>query len=447
VALRHTRNPHQAEEITQAVFVILAKKSRSLSQSVILSGWLCRAARLTAITLLRGEIRRARREQEAYMQNLQGGGEPDVWPQIAPLLDAAMAGLGEKDHHAIVLRFYDGKSMQEVGAALGASEDAAKKRVNRALEKLRRFFAKRGVVISAAVLMASISANSVQAAPAVLVKTATSLALATGMAPSASTLTLIKGAMKLMACSNTKACVIACASLLLVGGTARIVVSEVVSRRGENWQQSYNESVSILDSIRPQTRILPALPRNPNLDSWGGRNGKLVGVGVQSSEILQAAYDATAGRMIFSDPPPEGKFDFISTQPKGQEVALQQAVKNEFGLVGRREMIETNVLVLTLRKSDMPGLAPNNDSANQNNNRSPNSINCVSAPVSKLAEFLENALGTPVVDHTGLSGRFDMYVKWDGTSDGLKRAMLEQMGLELVPGRDTVEFLIVDAAK
>ena len=119
VALRHTRNPHQAEEITQAVFVILARKAGSLGQRVILSGWLYQTARLTAVTFIRSEIRRARREQEAYMQTTLNENESDVWTQIAPLLDAAMAGLNETDRHAVVLRFFDGKSMSEVGAALG----------------------------------------------------------------------------------------------------------------------------------------------------------------------------------------------------------------------------------------------------------------------------------------------------------------------------------------
>ena len=89
IALRHTRNPHQAEEITQAVFVILARQARQLGSRVILSGWLYQTARLTAVTFIRSEIRRARREQEAYMQNPLVETESDVWPQIAPLLDAA----------------------------------------------------------------------------------------------------------------------------------------------------------------------------------------------------------------------------------------------------------------------------------------------------------------------------------------------------------------------
>src|SRR5262245_23686412 len=125
VALRHTRNAHQAEEITQAVFVLLASKSRQLDKRVILSGWLCRTARLSAVTFVRSEIRRTRREQEAHMQKSLNETEPEVWAQIAPLLDTAMAGLSEADHDAVALRFLDGKSMKEIGAALGASEDAA----------------------------------------------------------------------------------------------------------------------------------------------------------------------------------------------------------------------------------------------------------------------------------------------------------------------------------
>src|SRR6185312_3260401 len=204
IALRHTRNPHQAEEITQAVFVILAKKARALPKTTILTGWLCRTAQLTAVTFLRGEIRRVRREQEAYMQTILNDTEFEVWPQIAPLLDSAMAGLSEADHHAIVLRFYDGKSMSEVGAALGASEDAARKRVNRAVEKLRTFFTKRGVVVSAEVLTTAMSANSVQAARLVLAKSITAVAMTKGVAASGSTLTLVKGALKVMAYAKLK---------------------------------------------------------------------------------------------------------------------------------------------------------------------------------------------------------------------------------------------------
>lgn len=227
VALRHTRNPHQAEEIAQAVFVILAKKSRHLGKGVVLSGWLYQTARLTAVTLIRSEIRRAHREHEAYMQTVLNETESVVWPQIAPLLDAAMAGLSETDRHAVVLRFFDGKSMREVGATLGGSEDAAKMRVNRAVEKLRVFFTKRGVVLSAAVLTAAISANSVQAAPAVLAKSITFVAITKGATASGSTLTLVKGTLKLAAWTKAKTAFAVGTAVVLAAGTTIVVVKEL----------------------------------------------------------------------------------------------------------------------------------------------------------------------------------------------------------------------------
>jgi hypothetical protein len=181
-----------------------------------------------AVTFVRRETRRARREQEAYMQNTPVETGSDVWPQIAPLLDAAMAGLNEADYHALVLRFFDGKSMKEVGAALGASEDAAKMRVNRAVGKLRSFFTRRGIVVPVAVLTAAISANSVQSAPATLAKTAATAALAKGATTSTPTLTLIKGVLKIMAWTKAKTAIIAGVVTLLVAGTATVVVKNMV---------------------------------------------------------------------------------------------------------------------------------------------------------------------------------------------------------------------------
>src|SRR5262245_48629752 len=103
IALRHVGDRHRAEEITQAVFVLLARKAHSLRGVKVLSGWLFQATRLTAINFVRSETRRHCREQEAYMQSELNEPERDTWQQIAPLLDSAVADLGEKDRHAIVL--------------------------------------------------------------------------------------------------------------------------------------------------------------------------------------------------------------------------------------------------------------------------------------------------------------------------------------------------------
>src|SRR5437773_4401122 len=165
VALRHVGDPHQAEEITQAVFILLARKAAQLRHDKAPSSWLFHATRLTATKFVRGETRRHRRELEAHMQAVLDGSGNDVWRQIAPLLDSAVGSLSEKDRQAIVLRFYEGRNLRDVGAALGASEDAAEKRVSRAVERLREFFAKRGVTVRASGLVVVISANAVQAAP------------------------------------------------------------------------------------------------------------------------------------------------------------------------------------------------------------------------------------------------------------------------------------------
>src|SRR2546427_4893411 len=187
VALRHVGDPHQAEEISQAVFILLARKAPHLRHDKAFPSWLFQATRLTASNFVRGETRRHRREQEAHMQAVLDESGNDVWRQIAPLLDTAVASLSEKDRQAIVLRFYEGRNLRDVGAALGASEDAAEKRVSRAVERLREFLAKRGVTAGASGLVVVISANAVQAAPAGLaVPISIAAALAgTTMCPSA----------------------------------------------------------------------------------------------------------------------------------------------------------------------------------------------------------------------------------------------------------------------
>jgi RNA polymerase sigma factor (sigma-70 family) len=247
-ALRQVRSPQLAEEVAQSVFTDLARNAGKLKPDTILTAWLYQVTRRTAVDVVRQESRRQLREQIASEMNAMNATASD-WTQIEPLLDDAMAALEETDRSAILLRYFENKNLRAVGEALGTSEDAAQKRVSRAVERLREFFTRRGVTVGASGLVVVISANAVQAAPAGLAVTISTAAVLAETAVSTST---VIAATKAIAMTTLQKTLIT-ATIAAVAG-AGIYEARQASRLREENQSLQQQQAPLAEQIRQLQR-------------------------------------------------------------------------------------------------------------------------------------------------------------------------------------------------
>jgi RNA polymerase sigma factor (sigma-70 family) len=188
-----------AKDISQMVFTDLARKARGLPPNVVLSGWLYRHTTFTASKMLRGEARRREREREAASMNGVEDANP-TFEQLTPLLDGAIGSLSARDRDAVVMRYFDSRHYESVASSLELTKDAAQKRVSRALKKLRRYFERRGVTVSTAMLGAVLAAQSTTAVPASLAGVLAGNALAhVGAAATPIAITLLMAKLKTIA--------------------------------------------------------------------------------------------------------------------------------------------------------------------------------------------------------------------------------------------------------
>jgi RNA polymerase sigma factor (sigma-70 family) len=242
-----------AQDVTQTVFIDFARKARSLQKYAALGGWLYRHTCFTASKLLRSERRRTGREQEAFaMQSINDAEDEEAWRAMYPLLDEGLEGLNERDRDAVVMRFFERHPFRTVGAALNTTEDAARVRVDRALEKLRVFFFRRGVTLSVAALSSVLLERAVEAAPAGL---STSMS-ATVMAKAGTTTTL--ALLKATLYANLKTVGIAIGVLLTGAG---VVTSLVIRNRSQTTARQAAGPLAPLADNQPDNSV-PRLANN-----------------------------------------------------------------------------------------------------------------------------------------------------------------------------------------
>ena len=457
VALRRLSNPHEAEEVAQVVFIILARKAGTLRPETVLSGWLYQAAQLTAANSQRAKLRRQHREQEAFMQLTQES-ESHAWPQLSPFLEDAMSRLKQKDRDAIVLRFFENRTVAEVAIALGLGEAAAQKRLNRATDKLKDFFAARGIQVSTHGMLHSIGSNAVQIAPAGLASSITTVAAAKGVAAGSSTLTLMKGALKIMAWTKAKTAVAAGVIILLAAGTTTIAVTKIAAHRTQVLSAT---DLSWADDPKywaTDSRVLQKLPagvfifRPTHFANSGGAvwtDNRMSLKNQSVTDLVDSAYSFPSTRTIFLTAAPADHFDVMATIPNSNNL-LKDELQKRYGLTAHTEIREMDVLLLKVQNPNPPNLKHRTLNGMSTWVGGNGKIDIRNQDLSGFFSSVGSHLGIPVIDETGLKGRYDLKLEWhqpwlgEFNKDGYKQAISEQLGLELVPSRQSIKVLIVD---
>jgi RNA polymerase sigma factor (sigma-70 family) len=233
-AARQVGDRHLAEDVTQGVFIVLAKKARNLRRETALGAWLLKVTRYAALDALKARRRRREHEERAAGMRSEIQQQDDAarqWDEVRGVLDEALVGLAEQDRRAVVLRFFEQRSVEEVANLMGVSPEAAKQRIFRAIEKLRGRLSKNGAGITAGALVTLIGAHAVEAAPAGLAANAAAGAFGTGVGGTLAC-GIAKGTVKVMAWAKLKAAAVITVAAMTLGVSTAVVARNTIAHAG-----------------------------------------------------------------------------------------------------------------------------------------------------------------------------------------------------------------------
>lgn len=253
---------HRAQDVTQTVFCAVARHAQRLSKHATIAGWLYTATRYAVTDVVRTETRRRAREEEAHrMEQVLSDVETTAdWSRLRPVLDTAMDELGNRDREAVLLRYFEARPFADIGALLGVSEDAARKRVERALDRLRSALQRRRLASTSAALAAILAGETISAAPAGLASAVTGAAISAGSAAT--------GAAALLAFTKLQ---VGIAATVIAGGAAGLLLQQatvsslredvaratqtVTALTRENTQLAETRAAADVEIARLQTQV------------------------------------------------------------------------------------------------------------------------------------------------------------------------------------------------
>ena len=260
----------------------------------------------------------------------------------------------------------------------------------------------------------------------------------------------MKGAVKIMAWTKVKIAGAVGVGVLLAAGTTAVVVRQAARHREDAiWARITKADRAHLNFAPPVVSIRPAQLGRGFGTAWISDGRKQMAFNKSVGKLLQNAYRVRESRIVYPGKLPEGTYDYIVSVPDHQVEALQAAIKQKFGLVAKKEIREVDVLLLRVARTDPPGFRPTKWAQLANlNNTEPGKFEIRNETFDNVTFSMEAFLRMPLINETGMSGRFDAELTWDasgedGNPEGLKQAIRDQLGFDLVPDRRTIEVLTV----